>query len=285
MPRVHSWRQPKRVSHMPSSSLKNLLRSTTLTGGETYFAYERRLGREVLIPWLERRVDLIGASVADFGCHQGGVLDAFRGDGRVACGVGFDLNEANLKATPFLEDERFHLEHRDLLTLDQDNRFFDLIVLCDVLEHVPQVERMMRVVFQRLRPRGQALVTFPPYWSPFGGHQQLASNATRLLPYFHYLPESVVLGLARIEDNDYMRAEDAVSDMRAVRRTRLTIARAERAFSEAGLEFLDRQLYALRPEYSVRYGVTPLRIRGLAAARVLREILVMGAYYLLRRPK
>jgi SAM-dependent methyltransferase len=263
------------------ASLSKLWNEPTLTGESTYFEYERRLGTEVVLPWLERRIDLSGLTIGDFGCHQGGVLDALRGDGRARGGIGFDANAANLAASPFEPDERFALEQRDLLTLSPGEYRFDLILLSDVLEHVREPELMMRIARDNLAPDGRVLVTFPPYWSPFGGHQQLASNWVRLTPYVHYLPDSALFKLAKLGDTNYMKRDDAIADMRDVRRTRLTLRKAERAFAEAGLRVAASELFLLRPEYSVRYSLRPRTNRLLGAVPALREIVTMGAYYLL----
>ena len=265
---------------MPTPSLSNLLRDTSFIGDRTYFEYERQLGEDVVIPWLESRLELTDRFVGDFGCHQGGLLEALRADGRVQRGLGFDTNEVNLEASPFEADDRFQLEHRDLLTLEPGEFRFDLILLCDVLEHIPEPELMMRIAHDNLAPGGRVLVTFPPYLSPFGGHQQLASNWLRVTPYAHYLPERAVLRLGKIKDSEYMSADDAVADMHAIRGTRLTLRKAESAFALSGLTTEASELYLLRPEYSVRYGLRARRNR-LASVPGLREIVTMGAYYLL----
>ena len=266
---------------MRASSLSKLSNETTLTGEGPYFDYERRLGAEAVLPWLEPRLDLSGLTVGDFGCHQGGVLDALRTDGRVAGGMGFDSNEATLAVSPFVPNERFALVQRDLLTLEPGEYRFDLILLCDVLEHIPEPELMMRIARDNLAAGGRVLITFPPYWSPFGGHQQLASNWPRLAPYVHYLPDRALFALAEIRDGNYMTRDDAIADMRAVRRARLSLGKAERAFDQAGFRIAARELFMLRPEYSVRYGIRARTSRILGAVPALREIVTMGAYYLL----
>ena len=43
--------------------------------------------------------------------------------------------------------------------------------------------------------------------------------------------------------------------MLSVRRTRLTLSAAERAFAAAGFEVVERELFLVRPEYTVRYGL------------------------------
>jgi SAM-dependent methyltransferase len=158
---------------------------------------------------------------------------------------------------------------------------FDLVLMCELLEHVPERDRLLGVAARALKPDGRLVVTFPPYWSPFGGHQQLASTWLRAIPYAHYLPAPLFFRLARIGDNPYMTREDAIDDVVSVRRTRLTIAGAERGFRRAGLRILRRRMWLLRPEYRVRYGVRPLPARIVGSVPLLRELGVLGADYLL----
>jgi hypothetical protein len=66
-----------------------------------------------------------------------------------------------------------------------------------------------------------------------------------------------------------------------VRRTRLTINGAERAFRRAGLRIVRRRTWLLRPEYRVRYGVRPLPARIIGSIPLIRELAVFGADYLL----
>jgi SAM-dependent methyltransferase len=255
-----------------------------LSGGLSYFDYQRAVAETALIPWLEQRIELEGLRVADFGAHQGGGLEALRADGRVAGGLGFELEPRVVATSPFVADRSFRLECRDVLTLDTAADAFDLIVLTEVLEHVPDTSGLLAVGRSALGVGGHILVTFPPYWSPYGGHQQLAGNWTRIVPYFHLLPERTMLRLARVQDNVYMSREDALADIKSVRRTRLTLAGAERAFSGAGFEVVDRTIWALRPEFRIRYGVPQLEAGVMSRVPLAREALVTGAYYLLRKP-
>jgi len=267
-----------------TSKPASLTQETPLTGDfDSYFNYQRAVGRNVVVPALAAHIDLHGLAAAEFGCHSGGIVQALAADGRVASCVGYELNADVLAASPFVGDESFRLEHLDLLELEIEERF-DVVLLCEVLEHIPDTERLISIAVRALRPGGHLLVTFPPYWSAFGGHQQVASTRLRLIPYAHYLPNSVFFRLAAVQDNAYMRAASAIDDMASVRRTRLTLGAAERAFTEAGLQTIARELWLVRPEHEIRFNMRRRRARLAGRTLGLREVVVTGAMYLLRRP-
>jgi SAM-dependent methyltransferase len=266
---------------MGAGSLSNLWKLRgAFVPGDTYFDYERNVGRDVVLPYLASRLELDGRRVADFGCHQGGVVEELRRDGRVASATGYELSDRLLEVTPFVADARFRLVAADVLDVAADEAF-DLVLALEVLEHVPDTVAFMTVVRRSLAPGGRAVVTFPPYWSAFGGHQHYASTWVRLAPFVHYLPARLVLGLARIPDSTYMSRSDAIADWRQVRRTRLTIARAEAAFATAGLRICDRTLYLVRPEHELRYGVAARELPAPLDRPGVREVLASGVRYLL----
>jgi SAM-dependent methyltransferase len=256
----------------------------TLTAGLPYFEYQLEAAREAVIPWLDRRIALDGIAVGDFGAHQGGLIEALRRDGRVARATGIELNAAVVEQSPFVGDERFQLVAGDLTALDPGFGPFDLIVLHDVLEHVVRVDEVLHASADRLAPAGRLLVVFPPYGSAFGGHQQLAEGWARAAPFLHLLPAPLFFRLARPgAGNEYMTVEDALGDLRAVRLTRLTLTKAERAFARAGLATADRELFLVRPEHSLRYGIRTRAAGPLGRVPGVRELAVSGAYYLLKR--
>jgi SAM-dependent methyltransferase len=270
------------VKRPAPARLSNLVSDQTLTGGRLYFDYEYRIGTEVVLPWLSQRMSLERLVVADFGCHQGGVLQALRDRAGIAEGRGFELNPRAVAASPFDQSERFTLEVRDVLALPDDPKY-DLVLVRDVLEHVPQYDRFLRHVRASLAPDGRAFISFPPYWSPFGGHQMYAANWPRMTPYLHWLPSSVFWRLLDLRDNEYMNSADTLDDMRSVRATRLTVAGAERAFARAGLRIADVDYFVFRPDFRIRYGLRPRRSRLVGSIAGLREVALTGVHYLLTR--
>ena len=52
-----------------------------------------------------------------------------------------------------------------------------------------------------------------------------------------------------------------------------------------GLELVDRDLFLVRPEYTVRYGMAARGAGPLGRIPLVRELAVNGAFYLARRPR
>ncbi len=63
---------------------------------------------------------------------------------------------------------------------------FDLIIASSVIEHVPNQEAFVRECYRMLKPNGLFYLSFPPYYSPLGGH--------RISP-LHYIPGKFPLWL------------------------------------------------------------------------------------------
>ena len=202
--------------------------------GMPYFEYQRLVCRDVVIPWLTTRMPLAGVRVGDFGSHHGGMLEALRQDGAAGSAIGLELNAEEVAVSPFVSDERFRLEVADVTTYDFEGRELDLVLLHDVLEHIPSYGVALDAARRALRTGGHVFVSFPPYYSGFGGHQQMAGGRVRLVPFVHFLPERVFLRVAAPAGNEYMSADGNYEDLVSVRRTKLTLGAAEKAFAQAG---------------------------------------------------
>ena len=61
------------------------------------------------------------------------------------------------------------------------------------------------------------------------------------------------------------------------------LIRTETAFLQAGFEGLQQSLFLLRPEFRLRYGIPTVQGGFFSKLPGLREVFVMGAYYLLRK--
>ena len=251
-----------------------------ITGGVSYFEYQRAVGEQVVVPWIRRRMPIEGRRVGDFGAHAGGMLEAFRAAGAMS-GIGFEINAEIVRESPFRMDENFRLVVTDLTELEPPAQSFDLIVLHDVLEHIPDTSSVLEVARRALAADGRIFVSFPPYYSMVGGHQHLAEGWVRLAPWIHYLPDGLFFRVASPGDNEYMSEQDSLDDMVSVRRTRLTMRKAERAFREAGLAIADSEHFVSRPEYTVRYGWPTIGADPLRRIPLVREAFVNGAFYLL----
>ena len=77
--------------------------------------------------------------------------------------IGCDVNEEDLAHARTLNQGVMNLryEANNALALTYPEASFDLIVSCEVIEHVGQPEQMVREMYRVLRPGGVAIMTFP----------------------------------------------------------------------------------------------------------------------------
>ena len=77
--------------------------------------------------------------------------------------VGCDVNEEDLAHARVLNAgvPNLRYEANDALALTYGDASFDLIVSCEVIEHVGKPEQMVREMYRVLKPGGVAIMTFP----------------------------------------------------------------------------------------------------------------------------
>ncbi len=252
-----------------------------------YRDYQCRLTRRFLLPTLERwGVAVRGRRVLEAGCGVGGCIAEMARVGARAAALDID---ARLVETAAALDRREGVEVR-LAVGDvtapacplRDEGGWDLVLLRDVVEHIEPLRGMLERLREALAPGGAIFVVFPPYWSPYGAHQQILPRRTVLalawnkLPWIHVLPDAVFL---RVASGDSPPARE----VRRLRGIRLTLAKFEQTAREAGLLVSARRHYLLRPSYALRYGAPVVRAGWLGRLPGLREVIVTAGYYLLRR--
>ncbi len=77
--------------------------------------------------------------------------------------VGCDVNEEDLTHARSLNATVMNLRYEvnDALALTYADNSFDLIVSCEVIEHVGQPEKMVQEMYRVMKPGGVAIMTFP----------------------------------------------------------------------------------------------------------------------------
>jgi SAM-dependent methyltransferase len=106
--------------------------------------------------WIVRRLSVRrGLSVLDYGCGEGKHLHLIRQFAPDAALVGVDIRHLHRRP-----DFEFHkLKPREPLPFADMS--FDVVISCDVLEHVDSIERSLDEICRVLRPRG-AFIGFVP---------------------------------------------------------------------------------------------------------------------------
>ena len=258
------------------------------TDKRRYFGMQRDVARDYVLPMLGPHLPSDRPwRVLEVGCAEAGVLKAFVEAGHHGTGIELEPHRAAL-AREFLADDiaagRAEVHTFNVYDVDPaDFAGFDAIILKDVIEHIPEQERMVPRLAEFLAPGGQIFFGFPPWMMPFGGHQQIASSRLlSKLPWVHLLPRSAYARVvAAAGERAHIREE--LADIRA---TRITVERFERIVAEAGLHVTERKLWLFNPIYALKFGIGA-RVQFPLLARVpwLRNFVSTAAYYVVGDPR
>ncbi|PRQ05498.1 Ubiquinone biosynthesis O-methyltransferase [Enhygromyxa salina] len=118
------------------------------------------------------------STILELGCGEGYVLSALADAGVEAELTGVELNARAVRVATERLGERATIEHRDARELAADGRRFDMVMMLEVLEHIPDPEQMLPILDQL--SNGWLLLSVP--WEPAfrGLNLMRGKNVTRL---------------------------------------------------------------------------------------------------------
>lgn len=240
--------------------------------------------RQYVLPFIEKTKPVgAGTTVLEVGCGEGGVLVPFMEKGATCVGVDLDPPRIEL-AEEFLAEEIAAGKAVFLLKNIYDADFvekyrgaFDLIILKDVIEHVPNQEEFVPHLKTFLRPGGQIFFGFPPWMMPFGGHQQTAKTKwASKLPWYHLLPRPLYhAALKAMGESD-----NTIRELMEIKDTQITIERFESIVKKSGMRVKNQQHYLFNPIYRYKFGVQPRKqLPLISALPYVRDFLTTCVYY------
>jgi SAM-dependent methyltransferase len=252
---------------------------------ERYFNYQYLTAKNHILPYVQEQKALPShAKVLEIGCAEAGVLKAFWEAGHDC--VGIELQEYRIElAKQFMPEAiasgRLNLIARNIYDIDPEQELqfkFDLIILKDVIEHIPDQERFMGFLRRFLNPGGRVFFAFPPWYMPFGGHQQICRNKIlSKLPWFHLLPWSIYQVILKMGGE----TPERVQDLKEIWDTGISLQRFERILAQHGYQILRRRIYLLNPIYQLKFGwKTREQSSLLSNIPCLRDFVSTAAYYL-----
>lgn len=128
---------------------------------EHYYRFEKFQG-ELLVRYLKHfSIELQGKLLLDLGCGQGGFLVASKEAG--ARITGLDLNVT----TMFGQEPKVGA---DALHVPFESLCYDVVVCTNLIEHLPEPDLLLDEILRVLKPGGMLYLSFPPFYSPNGGH-------------------------------------------------------------------------------------------------------------------
>lgn len=229
-----------------------------------YVAFQRQQAK-MLGSYLDQHsVTLYQKHVLDLGSGLGGyALEWQRCGGYV---VAFDLSVMS----PTLRQAGIPSLYGDAQRLPFSSDIFDMVFCASLIEHVPHPDCLVREVRRVLRPGGICYLSFPPFYSPRGGHE---------FSPFHYLGETLAIKLSRRDRKipEWLRkyydirlsAPSFAATYKGWGLYQMTIARARRLIKESGL--------------TIRHIGTRYVPVNLAAIPILGEILAWHVQMILEK--
>jgi SAM-dependent methyltransferase len=237
-----------------------------------------------VLPFIEQTKPITaGTTVFEVGTAEGGVLLPFANKG-CKC-VGVDLAPERIEfAKGFLEKEvkegKIELLCQNIYDADFLSRFkgqFDIIILKDVIEHVPNQEEFVPYLKNFLKPGGQIFFGFPPWYMPFGGHQQVCRKKwASILPWYHILPRFAYKGMLKMAGEH----DVVITELMEIKDTQITIERFEKIVKASGLKVLHKQHYLINPIYKYKFGLQPRKqFSIISAIPFVRNFITTCVYY------
>lgn len=248
-----------------------------------YFKEQAYTTKKYVIPYISRHIKLTSEStILEIGCGEGGNLTPFMELGCKITGIDLSLTKIN-NGNVFFQD---HM-NRDKLTLIADDIYnrdnlgiFDIIILRDVIEHIPNQKHFMNYIKCFFHKKSIVYFGFPPWQNPFGGHQQMChSRILSKLPYFHMLPTSIYKGVLQL----FGETEGRINDLLEIKETGISIERFETIFKENNFETIEKTLFFVNPNYEIKFNLEPRKqSKIIAAIPWVRNFFTTCAYYILK---
>lgn len=252
-----------------------------------YFKHQFEHARDFVLPFIEASFPIqSGTNVLEIGCGEGGVLKAFLDKGCICLGVDLSLSKIE-HGTTLLANEiaagKMRFIAQDIYeteTAESLSSRFDLIILKDTIEHIFHQEKIIAHLKTFLKPGGMVFYGYPPWYMPFGGHQQITrSKLLSRLPYYHLLPAP----LYRFILKAFGEAPECVQELMEIKSTGISTARFERIHAACGYQIVKRRLYFINPIYAWKFGLKPRLLPAwLSAIPYLRDFFCTTAWYLVK---
>lgn len=255
---------------------------------ERYFKQQYDTTSEFIIPFIEEVKTLkSGMRFLEVGSGYGGICKAFCEKGLKVTGIElleFASNIAKEKLKGEINSGQAAIINQNVYDIDPNKDLdekFDVILLKDTIEHIHNQEKFVAHIIHFLKPDGVIFFAFPPWFMPYGGHQQsLESKFLEKLPYYHILPTPIYRGMMKL----FGESEGRIADVLEVKETQISINRFERITRKAGFAIAKREFYLINPSYKYKFGANPRKQFALIAAIPwFRDFLTTTCYYVLKK--
>jgi SAM-dependent methyltransferase len=251
---------------------------------EQYFQEQGLTSLKFVVPFISGLVTLNNkTSVLEIGCAEAGNLKPFVDMGCKATGIDISCTRIEL-ANEFYKN---HVNRKNLTLICEDiykvnpDKKYDVIIMRDVIEHIPNQEKFMAFAKNFLKPEGKFFLAFPPWQNPFGGHQQICkSKLLGVLPWFHLFPGRFYKFILKA----FGESEGTITALMEIKETGISIERFERILKTEKYKIDKRVFYFINPNYQTKFGLKPRKQTALISAIPgLRNIFTTAMYYVVSK--
>ena len=251
---------------------------------QRYFVEQGLTTQKYVIPFISDFIKIDeNTTVLEIGCAEAGNLKPFIDLGCQVTGIDISCSRIE-KAKEFYKDHK-NLKNVEFICEDiykvRPSKKFDIIVMRDVIEHIPNQEKFMGFVQQFLEPQGKFFLAFPPWQNPFGGHQQICkSKILSVLPYFHLFPKSIYRFILKM----FGENEGTIKELMEIKATGISIERFRRILTTENYTIDKEVFYLFNPNYETKFGLKPRRQnRLISSIPWIRNFFTTAMYYVVSK--
>ena len=230
-----------------------------------------------IIPYFKKHLPAFEKmNILEIGCAEGGLLAVLDEMGMRVTGLEIEASRVEIakknndKLKIFVGDITDHQISRTIADT------FDLIIMRDTIEHIPDRDSTFANLRKLLNPGGYVYVTFPPRFSGFAGHQQNAKSILRIIPFLHLLPAFIIRGLGNLFSENQKLIDHVIQNYH----DGLSIRKFSSFYKRFDFTPVVRDHFLFRPVYQVRFKIKPRRFPNVP---LLREFFAFGCEYLLQK--
>ncbi|TSA29877.1 MAG: methyltransferase domain-containing protein [Ignavibacteriales bacterium] len=244
---------------------------------EKHFYEQKQYTKEYLLPYFQKLIpDFHKKKVLEVGCAEGGLLETLQDLGMHVVGVELSPERVKIAVKKNSNLNIFVGDITDSKLPEQLSETFDVIIIREVIEHVPDKKAAFNNLGKLLNDNGFLFISFPPKRSPFAGHQQIGKSFLKTIPYLHILPKSILKPVAKLlgEGAGY------IDEIKLHYGTGCTVNEFEFQCLLQNFIPIKKDFFLFRPIYALRFGLPTIKLPRIP---ILKEYISLGCETLLQK--
>ena len=223
--------------------------------------------------------DFNNINILEIGSAEGGAIKYFYEQGANCYGIEISKGRNDF-AKEYININEIKFTEGDICndTFVKELPKMDLILIRDVIEHIPEKLKALQNMNKLLKENGLIFLSYPPKYSPYAGHQQNVKKKIGSLPFIHLLPK----GLYTLFLKAANLTKEKISELLQTKRDMISIKKIEKLFKKAGLQIAKKDFYFIRPCFEKRFGWKPKKT-VFNSVPLIKEIFTLGALYQLKK--